>query len=112
MGNRWVGLTIDCEWAGPMARFYEGLLGFEVRNLGPGGRWAQLFHPDQAVHINIQGDAQYEPPTWPEQPGKLTKMMHFDVQSTISRTRSVALWSSAAPRLPGSHPVETAIGSG
>ncbi|MDQ4068881.1 MAG: VOC family protein, partial [Actinomycetota bacterium] len=35
---------------------------------------------DQAVHINIQGDPRYEPPTWPEQPGKLAKMMHFEVQ--------------------------------
>ena len=55
MGIEWVGLAIDCEWAGPMARFYEGLLGFEVRDLGSGGRWAQLFDPNGGVHINIQG---------------------------------------------------------
>jgi predicted enzyme related to lactoylglutathione lyase len=63
-----------------MARFYQGLLGLEVRYLGPGGRWAQLFHPDGGVHINIQGDAQCTSPTWPEQPGELTKMMQFEVQ--------------------------------
>jgi len=79
MGIRWIGLTIDCEWAEPMARFYEGLLGFEVRYLEAGGRWAQLFHPDGGVHLNIQGDARYQPPTWPEEPGELTKMMHFEV---------------------------------
>jgi catechol 2,3-dioxygenase-like lactoylglutathione lyase family enzyme len=77
---RWVGIAIDCEWAGPMAHFYEGLLGFEIRDLGPGGRWAQLFDPDGGVHINIQGDEWYEPPTWPEVQGELTKMMHFEVQ--------------------------------
>ena len=80
MAIRWVGLTIDCEWAGPMATFYEGLLGFEIRDLGPGGRWAQLFDPDGGVHLNIQGDDWYQPPTWPETPGELTKMFHFEVQ--------------------------------
>ncbi len=80
MEIRWVGIAIDCEWAGPMARFYEGLLGFEIRDLGPGGRWAQLFDPHGGVHINIQGAHWYEPPTWPEEPGELTKMFHFEVQ--------------------------------
>ena len=61
-----------------MARFYEGLLGFEIRSLGP--RWAQMFDPGGGVHINIQGDDRYQPPTWPEQPGELTKMLHFEVQ--------------------------------
>ena len=41
---------------------------------------AQLFHPDGGVHINIQGDPGYESPTWPEQPGELAKMMHFEVR--------------------------------
>ena len=74
----WVGLALDCAKAEPMARFYEGLLGFEIRELGP--RWAQLFDPAGGVHLNIQGEDWYQPPTWPEQPGELTKMMHFEVQ--------------------------------
>jgi catechol 2,3-dioxygenase-like lactoylglutathione lyase family enzyme len=80
MGIELVGIAIDCEWAEPVARFYEGLLGFEVRDLGPGGRWAQLFNPNGGVHLNIQGDARYQPPTWPEEPGQLTKMLHFEVR--------------------------------
>ena len=76
--NRWVGLAIDCAEAEPVARFYERLLGFEVRSLGP--YWAQLFDPAGGVHLNIQGEDWYRPPTWPEQPGELTKMMHFEVQ--------------------------------
>jgi hypothetical protein len=56
-----------------MARFYEGLLGFEVRDLAPGGRWAQLFDPSGGVHINIQGDPRYGPPTWPGQPEEQAK---------------------------------------
>jgi catechol 2,3-dioxygenase-like lactoylglutathione lyase family enzyme len=77
---RWVGLTIDCEWAEPMARFYEGLLEFEIHDLGPGGRWAQLFNPHGGVHLNIQGGDGYQPPTWPEQPGELAKMLHLEVE--------------------------------
>lgn len=80
MGIELVGIAIDCEWAEPMARFYEGLLGFEIRDLGPGGRWAQLFNPGGGVHLNIQGDARYQPPKWPDEPGELTKMLHFEVR--------------------------------
>jgi catechol 2,3-dioxygenase-like lactoylglutathione lyase family enzyme len=77
-GIQWVGLAIDCLEAPPMARFYEALLGFEPREVGP--MWAQLFDPAGGVHLNIQGDSRYEPPTWPEQPGEQAKMMHFEVQ--------------------------------
>lgn len=76
---RWGGLAIDCGCPAPdMARFYEGLLGFEIRVCGP--RWAQLVNPDGGVHLNIQSEEWYEPPTWPEKPGQLTKMMHFEVE--------------------------------
>ncbi|HUP84635.1 MAG TPA: VOC family protein [Acidimicrobiales bacterium] len=75
---QWTGLAIDCAEAPPMARFYEGLLGFEPREVGP--RWAQLFHPDGGVHLNIQGESWYRPPTWPEQPDELTKMFHFEIE--------------------------------
>jgi catechol 2,3-dioxygenase-like lactoylglutathione lyase family enzyme len=77
-GITWKGICIDCSEAPPMARFYEGLLGFEVHEVGP--RWAQLFDPAGGVHINIQGEEWYRPPTWPETPRELTKMLHFEVQ--------------------------------
>ena len=80
MANRLVAVAIDCEWARPVAHFYEGLLGFEIRDLGPGGRWAQLFDPRGGIHLNIQGGDWYKAPVWPEQQGELTKMLHFEVQ--------------------------------
>jgi len=100
-GARWVGLAIDCREAPPMARFYEGLLGFEVRDLGP--RWAQLFDPAGGVHLNIQGEDWYEPPTWPEQPGELLKMMHFEVQVDdleAAVARAIELGGREAPWQP------------
>lgn len=78
-GNRWVGVAIDCADAGPVARFYERLLGFELRDFDP-PHWAQLQDPAGGVHLNVQGEAWYEPPTWPEQPSELTKMLHLEVE--------------------------------
>lgn len=77
--NRWVGVAIDCADVGPVAHFYERLLGFEVREFTP-PRWAQLHDPAGGVHINIQGEDWYKPPTWPERPDMQDKMMHFEVR--------------------------------
>ena len=100
-GIRWVGVAIDCDDAPAMARFYEGLLGFEVRELGP--RWAQLFDPAGGVHLNIAAEEWYQRPTWPEQPGELTKMMHFEVQVDdleASVALAVELGGAQAPWQP------------
>jgi hypothetical protein len=78
-GTRWVGVAIDCADAGPVARFYERLLGFEMGEFAP-PNWAQLFDPTGGVHLNIQGEAWYEPPTWPEEPGQQAKMLHLEIQ--------------------------------
>jgi hypothetical protein len=64
-GIRRVGVAIDCADAGPVARFYERLLGFEMGDFEPPQR-AQLWDPAGGVHLNIQGETSYEPPTWPE----------------------------------------------
>ena len=76
---RWVGVAIDCADAGPVARFYERLLGFELGDFDPPS-WAQLWDPAGGVHLNIQGEEWYEPPTWPEAPGDQAKMLHFEVE--------------------------------
>ena len=77
--NRWVGIAIDCADAGPVARFYEQLLRFEMREFDP-PNWAQLWDPIGGIHLNIQGETWYQPPAWPERPGEQTKMMHFEVE--------------------------------
>jgi len=76
---RWTGIAIDCADAGPVARFYERLLGFEIGDFEPPG-WAQLHDPAGGVHLNIQGEEWYVRPTWPEKPGEQAKMLHFEVQ--------------------------------
>jgi catechol 2,3-dioxygenase-like lactoylglutathione lyase family enzyme len=76
---RWTGLAIDCVDVGPVVRFYERLLGFERRAFDP-PLWAQLWDPAGGVHLNIQGEPWYEPPTWPEQAGAQAKMLHLEVE--------------------------------
>jgi catechol 2,3-dioxygenase-like lactoylglutathione lyase family enzyme len=76
---KWVGVAIDCADSGPVARFYQRLLGFEMGDVDPTD-WVQLWDPAGGVHLNIQGDARYEPPTWPERPGEQSKMLHFELQ--------------------------------
>jgi hypothetical protein len=76
---RWVGVAIDCADAGPVARFYERLLGFVMGDFDP-PQWAQLWDPAGGVHLNIQGETWYEPPTWPERAGEQAKMVHFEVE--------------------------------
>lgn len=76
------GIAIDCGegQAQAVAHFYEELLGYEV--LDPGGpSWKQLNDPRTGLHLNIQGETWYQPPTWPEQPGQFTKMLHFEVMT-------------------------------
>lgn len=62
-----------------MARFYQHVLGFELGDFSPSD-WAQLWDPAGEVHINIQGEDWYEPPTYPERRGMQTKMLHFEIE--------------------------------
>ena len=76
---RLTGIAIDCADAGPVARFYERLLGLEIGDFRP-PHWAQLWDPAGGAHLNIQSDPAYVAPTWPERPGEQAKMLHFEVQ--------------------------------
>jgi catechol 2,3-dioxygenase-like lactoylglutathione lyase family enzyme len=77
--NRLIGIAIDCADVGPMARFYERLLGFEIVELDT-PTWAQLRDTTGRLHLNLQGEAWYRAPTWPERPGEQAKMLHLEVE--------------------------------
>ena len=78
MSVRWVRVTLDCHDADELATFYGRLFGWEVAATDGHG-WVQLANPDGGVGLNLQADAAYEPPVWPESPGAQAKMMHFEV---------------------------------
>jgi catechol 2,3-dioxygenase-like lactoylglutathione lyase family enzyme len=75
---RWTGVCIDCADAKELAEFYVRLLGWEV-TARDGQGWIQLGDPGGGVHLNIQAEERYVPPTWPEEPGAQQKMLHFEI---------------------------------
>ena len=46
-----------------------------------GAGWLQLRDPDGGVGLNIQAEDDYEPPTWPEEPGRQQKMIHLEIEA-------------------------------
>ena len=76
---RWTGVCLDCADADELAQFYSTLLGWEIA-ARDGAYWITLRDPTGGVGLNIQAEAWYQPPVWPEQPGAQTKMLHFEIQ--------------------------------
>lgn len=73
------GPVIDAPAAGEalaLAAFYERLLGWRIAQSAPGG-WALLESPEGSK-IEIQGLADYQPPTWPNAPSEQQMMLHLD----------------------------------
>ena len=74
----WTTVTFDCSDAEALGQFYVSLLGWEI-TARDGANWVQARDPDGGVGLNFQGDDSYQPPTWPEQPGRQVKMMHLEI---------------------------------
>jgi catechol 2,3-dioxygenase-like lactoylglutathione lyase family enzyme len=70
-------INMDCRDSQPMADFYGALLGWEIR--WRDGDFIILGNPEGGPDISFQPYKDYEPPVWPEQPGALWKMIHFDM---------------------------------
>lgn len=69
-------IMIDCDDEQKLCEFYHKLLGWEKRQMY--GRPA-LCSKEGVVFLFIE-EADYQPPTWPEEEGKQQKQMHFDFQ--------------------------------
>jgi predicted enzyme related to lactoylglutathione lyase len=106
---QWRTLSIDCADADQMADFYSRLFGWKVARRGGtnprtgGSRWVTLAKPAGGVALAFGARDWYEPPVWPEEPGALAKMMHFeigvdDLEASIDLV--VAAGGSIAPHQP------------
>ena len=98
---RLVSVTIDCAEVGPVARFYEQLLGME--HVADDGDWAQLRDPRGGITLNVQAEEAYVPPVWPDVPGEQAKMLHFEVlvdDLEASVAAAVAAGGDEAPWQP------------
>ncbi|GLF96942.1 VOC family protein [Streptomyces yaizuensis] len=71
-------VVLDCPDAHRLAAFYGALLGWPVRASEPG--WVHLRPPGGALGLSLQTEEGYEPPLWPERPGRQQKMVHLDIQ--------------------------------
>ena len=99
--GRIVSVTLDCAAVGPVLRFYEALLGME--RVADDGDWAQLRDPAGGVTLNVQAEAAYVPPVWPEAPGEQQKMLHLEVlvdDLDAAVATAVAAGGSEAPWQP------------
>ena len=106
---RWGGVCIDCADAEELAQFYGDLLGWDIAardspdDRKGGSGWVALRSPDGGLGLSFQAEEWYQPPVWPEEPDKQTKMLHFemgadDLQAAIDAV--VAAGGRIAPHQP------------
>ena len=74
----WTTITLDCADAEVLGAFYTRLFGWDIA-ARDGAGWVQLRNAWGGVGLNLQAEDSYEPPVWPEQPGRQAKMMHFEL---------------------------------
>lgn len=72
--------TVDCRDPYELAKFYAALLKWEI--VFQDGEWACVGAPNTAQGaypgITFQGNPEYKPPVWPEQPEAQQQMAHLD----------------------------------
>jgi catechol 2,3-dioxygenase-like lactoylglutathione lyase family enzyme len=61
-----------------LARFYQRLLGWPIRDDEPG--WATLRPADGGTGLSFQLEADHVPPVWPPQPGTQQMQTHLDLE--------------------------------
>lgn len=59
-----------------LARFYSGLLGWNIRTEEP--TWVTLNQPEGPGYLAFQLEDNYVRPTWPAEDGRQRMMMHLD----------------------------------
>ena len=94
---RWTGVCIDCADADELAAFYERLLGYEVA-MRDGG-WIALRDPSGGTGLNIQAEADYRPPMWPENRDGQDKLMVVRMELEIGEVMAVEEVRYMLPRL-------------
>lgn len=98
-------VNLDCSDAKAMADFYSGLLGWELTTVEPD--WVLMRHPDAVgTGLSFQQDERYEPPTWPEEPGRQQKMIHLELRVIPAAADPEAGYSEAE----GQAALEQAVG--
>jgi catechol 2,3-dioxygenase-like lactoylglutathione lyase family enzyme len=61
-----------------LARFYQRLLGWPIRDDEPG--WATLRPTDGSTGLSFQLEADHVPPVWPPEEGAQQMQIHLDLE--------------------------------
>ena len=91
--------VLDCPDPGTLARFYGGLLGWNV-SVDDDGSWADI--RSDARCISFQQVEGYRPPEWPSQ--DVPQQMHLDVvvdDLDVGEAAVIGLGATLAEHQPG-----------
>jgi hypothetical protein len=86
---------------GGLASFYRALLGWEVRDEGPGS--VVLGPQGGGTGLSFQREDSHVPPTWPAGPGDQQMQAHLDLgveDLAAGEARAIALGASLAAHQP------------
>jgi catechol 2,3-dioxygenase-like lactoylglutathione lyase family enzyme len=85
-----------------LARFYQRLLGWPIRDDEPG--WATL-RPEGGTGLSFQLEREHVPPVWPPEPGTQQMQTHLDleVDDLGDLDAACALAEEAGARRIGGH---------
>jgi catechol 2,3-dioxygenase-like lactoylglutathione lyase family enzyme len=83
-----------------LARFYQRLLGWPIRDDEPG--WATLRPADGGTGLSFQLEADHVPPVWPPEPGTQQMQQHLDFQ-VDDLAAACALAEEAGAERAGGH---------
>src|SRR5262245_27495329 len=72
------GTVIEAPDARQLARFYEALLGWELRSEDPS--FATVAPPDGVAYLGFQTSPEHVPPVWPPEDGRQQMQMHLDLE--------------------------------
>jgi catechol 2,3-dioxygenase-like lactoylglutathione lyase family enzyme len=83
-----------------LARFYQRLLGWPIRDDEP--QWATLRPADGSTGLSFQFEADHVPPVWPPEPGTQQMQVHLDFEvDDLAAASAVA--EEAGARLLGAY---------
>jgi catechol 2,3-dioxygenase-like lactoylglutathione lyase family enzyme len=73
----WWGVVLEAPDGPALARFYSSLLGWPIAKVAPEG--AAIGVPGTTSYLSFDSSPDYEPPSWPAEPGRQRQMMHIDI---------------------------------
>ncbi len=82
-----------------LARFYQRLLGWPIRDDEPG--WATLRPAGGGTGLSFQLEADHVPPVWPPEPGTQQMQLHLDLEVDDLDAACALAEAAGARRLGG-----------